>query len=313
MKKMWLVSLILVMVCSSAAAASNEGESTHWAADELALMRALGADIPAEKLGEEIAADEWERMVTAVFAPVLIERHKDYQYWINTYTHLNLRDGRIERRWAVAGLVKLLNGAGKAPGSFSGEDAQLERIFADTSEIGEMNEALWEIAYRLGLVKGYPDKTLSPEKHLTYAEAAVLLDRAFERVAEHRFGYIEAVIQKEQNGSLLFDEANWFTNEAEIKEAMVEDGMCPDEVNCSIPNGFYIQNESDAVEQVELSAEAVILLWDPESEPDQLKRVVLADFHAVLADKQVANEADLPYHLYHHNGTVVKVVQQYLP
>ncbi|UFJ41221.1 S-layer homology domain-containing protein [Brevibacillus humidisoli] len=310
---LWLVLGLSMMWALPGFASASAGAPVHWAADAAAVMQAIGAEIPEGSLDKPIEADEWERMVTVVFAPVLAEKHKDYHYWINAYTHLQLQDGKIERRWAVGGLVKLLNAAGKAPGSFSAKEAQLDLVYADVDQIGEENNALWEVAYQLGLVKGYPGDTLSPSTYLTYAEAAVLLDRAFELVSQQRFGYISALSGQQGQWSASLDEAKWLTDEQAIKTAMIADGRCDAATeSCTAPNGFYIQNESETYEPVALSPEAVILVWGPES-ADGSKRVTLSDFQTSLTGERFADGFRAPYHLYLHNGAVVKIVEQYLP
>ena len=308
------ILLVLGITCAwpGFAVLAKPGVS-HWAAESVALMESIGAAVPGDSLNDPIPADEWERMATVVFAPVLAARHKDYHYWINAYTHLQLAEGKIERRWAVGGLVKLLNGAGVIPGSFAGKDAKLERFFSDAEKIGDDNDVLWELAYQFSLVKGYPGETLAPDQYLTYAEAAVLLDRAFMLVSEHRFGYVEAIGEQPGKLTLSFDEAKWLTDEQAIRAAMMADGRCAgEEESCSAPNGFYIQNESVTYEPIALSPAAVILALRSESREGS-EWLTVSDWQAELAEKRTADGMNPPYHLYLYNGTVVKIVEQYLP
>lgn len=164
----------------------REGQG-GWAGAAMAFVRRCGllpAAVPPAQYGRAVTPAEWNTMVAALFGAPAGEA-KDpndprFQVWM--YTGGLARGEAIEREWAVGGLIKLLSVHGEVdlsniPGSFDGQ--QLGR-FRDEKAVGDMNHGLWAVAVSLGLVEGYPDRSLRAGQPLTVAEAAALLRRTRE-------------------------------------------------------------------------------------------------------------------------------------
>lgn len=182
MKKIILLVSLFLFLSTTTSIHADGVPKVHWAASSTNLLSSLGYQDVPNTYETTLTAKQWEDMTIEVFAPVLKKETEDYEKWIQTYTHLN--DGKLTREWAVGGLVKLLNMAGKASGSFEAKDAKLKKTFLDGDNLVGKNYALWEVGYSIGLIKGYPGNELNPGKELTFAEGAVFLARAYNLLHE---------------------------------------------------------------------------------------------------------------------------------
>jgi hypothetical protein len=159
----------------------------HWAwASAQALVAAgiggeeLEAAVASEEgqgLDEAISPLEWNAYVAgATGSDPGPGEVGDERYWFYVYTASEDSGTRsvVSRGYAIAGLAKIGNMFGLVPGS--GGPLQHLLRFPDWRWLDEKGYAeLWESMIALGLVSGYPDGTLRPEKPLTRGEAAVLL------------------------------------------------------------------------------------------------------------------------------------------
>ena len=98
--------------------------------------------------------------------------------WFNSYTEngnklFKPQAGALREDIAVA-LVKALE---LDVSAF--EEAKLDKMFTDSSEISEFARKYVGIAVEAGLISGYEDLTFRPQNTVTRAEAATLLYRAF--------------------------------------------------------------------------------------------------------------------------------------
>jgi hypothetical protein len=129
--------------------------------------------------------------------------------------------------------------------------------------------------------------------------------------------YINKFNQSHGKTYLTVDTILWYEGEAANKK------MREHEKNAELteaPDGYYIINDSKKLLNYEVAPDAAVLMQiyhEPGSDqaadviPD--KKITLEQFMALMKQNDTLNIKDYPYHLMVQNGTIVKIVQQYIP
>lgn len=181
-----IFSLTLMVILASPVTAKE----VHWAAGSVKALVDLGiggdelrqaiTDVSASGLDKPISLLEWQTWVRQAVALEIGAdwvNNEDTSFWIDAYTVPKHEGSRsvIGRGFVVAGLMKIGNLVGFIPASSQGPPVHLP-CFGDWRKVVELGfDAMWESMLEAGIVSGYPDGTLRPEKPLTRAEAACLL------------------------------------------------------------------------------------------------------------------------------------------
>lgn len=100
---------------------------------------------------------------------------------IRNYTTGLVQGDTVPRGVAVAGLLKLLHYAGMLEARDASEKELLQAAAAFSDFAGAFDTSKLAIAYREGLVRGYPDGSFRPGQALTRGEALLLMLNVIER------------------------------------------------------------------------------------------------------------------------------------
>lgn len=129
--------------------------------------------------------------------------------------------------------------------------------------------------------------------------------------------YIDGMRVEDGKLMLTVDKIGWYQGEeanAIFKQRNPDAGM--DEA----PDGYYIVNDSKEQEQVEVKANANVLmqLYDRDgtvqgADIQWNEPVSLTKFESLYGDKRMMDLSVFPYHLTIQDGKVIKIVQQYIP
>jgi hypothetical protein len=152
-------------------------------------------------------------------------------------------------------------------------------------------------------------------------EAAALqvsLDRVRERLASlagprledgRHLGYLMALGASQQPPRLVFDLAEWFTDQEAI-EAALADGVPREDAGI---NGYYIRNESPRWRILSIDRDAtVVLTTSPVADPAHPVEVTLDRFGELFASHDGYLPLS-PYWLTVRGGIVVAIEEQFVP
>lgn len=124
------------------------------------------------------------------------------------------------------------------------------------------------------------------------------------------------------NGSIVADYIQWFTGDAAVAAAREDGEIGADE---DLPNDFYIRNENPRLRTLRVADDPVIVLkacYPNEGHCVVSDSVDTPTFDALVADPESGVEItgwhwvglnELPYWLTIQDGTVVQIVEQYIP
>ncbi|WP_342555675.1 hypothetical protein [Paenibacillus sp. FSL R7-0652] len=129
--------------------------------------------------------------------------------------------------------------------------------------------------------------------------------------------YIDGMRVEDGKLMLTIDKIGWYQGE-EADEIFKQRN--PDAGIDGAPDGYYIINDNKEQEQVEVNADAKVLmqLYDRDgtvqgTEIQWNEPVTLSKFESLYGNKQIMDLSVFPYHLTIQDGKVIKIVQQYIP
>ncbi|MFC4812587.1 hypothetical protein [Paenibacillus sp. GCM10023250] len=129
--------------------------------------------------------------------------------------------------------------------------------------------------------------------------------------------FIRGIDVKDGKETLQVDPIQWYEGKAADEQFLKAE---PDSGLDGAPDGYYIVNEDETLETVEVDPQATVLmqiydrtgsLVDATTEWNQ--SIPLAKFNAIYRNNGVLDVSDYPYHLTMKRGKVVKIVQQFIP
>ncbi|MBR2566193.1 MAG: hypothetical protein IKE29_16440 [Paenibacillus sp.] len=116
---------------------------------------------------------------------------------------------------------------------------------------------------------------------------------------------------------LTVDKIGWYQGE---EADTIFNQRNPDAGLDGAPDGYYIINDNEEQEQVEVNTDAKVLmqLYDRDgtvqgTEIQWNEPVTLSKFQSLYGDKRIMDLAIFPYHLTIQDGKVIQIVQQYIP
>ncbi|PYE50096.1 hypothetical protein HUB98_28920 [Paenibacillus barcinonensis] len=129
--------------------------------------------------------------------------------------------------------------------------------------------------------------------------------------------YIEGMRVEDGKLMLSVDKIGWYQGE---EANTVFKQRNPDAGIDEAPDGYYIVNDNKEQEQVEVKADAKVLmqLYDHDgtmqgAEIKWNEPVSLSKFEALYGDTRIMDLSVFPYHLTIQDGKVIQIVQQYIP
>ena len=129
--------------------------------------------------------------------------------------------------------------------------------------------------------------------------------------------FIRSIDVKDGRETLQVDPIQWFEGAAADERFLKDE---PDSGLDGAPDGYYIVNDDEKLETLEVDPQAAVLmqiydrtgsLVDATTEWNQA--IPLAKFNAVYRNNGVLDVSDYPYHLTVKDGKIVRIVQQFIP
>jgi hypothetical protein len=158
-------------------------------------------------------------------------------------------------------------------------------LIASTDDVARLQAAVDRVRARLASIVGPP---LEDGRH---------------------FGYLVAVGVLQEPPRLVFDLAEWFTDQGAV-EAALEDGVPPEEAGI---NGYYIRNENPRWRILETDANTTVTLSTyPYADPANPTDVGLEAFGELFGSAETYLPLS-PYWLTVDDGVVVAIEEQFVP
>ena len=187
---------------------------------------------------------------------------------------------------------------------------------AAVAEVTSATERLAAITARVARLEGRLETVEGDERALAakLADARATLQRMLGPALPdgEAFGYLVAVGARQDPPRLVFDMAQWFTDQAAV-DAAIADGVLP-EGSTMIENGYYIRNDDPRWRVVEVAPTTTVSLvvW-PFGQIESPLTVTFVRFEDLFRrNPEVAIRA-FPYRLTVEGGTVTGIEQQFIP
>lgn len=159
-----ILFLLLPWICIPAHALSA-GQPGHWSQERLQSWKAEGRpDIGPAEPDRPVRGEEFASLAARIWGMDILETFRSV---VDTEDP----EGFLTRREAVAYLYRALSMEVM-------EYGDVISPYKDADSLAPTDKRIWNTVVSEGVLAGYPDGTLKPERALTLAEAVVILDNA---------------------------------------------------------------------------------------------------------------------------------------
>ncbi|AZK48878.1 hypothetical protein EIM92_05805 [Paenibacillus lentus] len=138
-----------------------------------------------------------------------------------------------------------------------------------------------------------------------------------ERTSDTKVVYIEQLNTLADGNVLFVDEIEWYEGE-EAEQAFLEHE--PDAGIDGPPDGYYIVNEDIKLTSYRIAEDVRIFMqiYDRTGNIEDMdirwnELVTMEQFKGIVQNTEWIDVKDFPYHITVKDGTVVQIVQQYIP